>query len=71
MSAQNASQTSTGTNPSSTPVFEAHAHGQSIWLDNISRDLLLSGELRRWVEHEGIRGVTSNPSIFEKAIAKT
>jgi transaldolase/glucose-6-phosphate isomerase len=52
-------------------VFEAHAKGQSIWLDNISRDLLLSGELRRWVEREGIRGVTSNPSIFEKAIAKT
>ena len=54
-----------------TPVFEAHSQGQSIWLDNISRDLLLSGELRRWIEHEGIRGVTSNPSIFEKAIAKT
>jgi transaldolase/glucose-6-phosphate isomerase len=53
-----------------TPVFEAQQHGQSIWLDNISRDLLLSGELRHWVEHEGIRGVTSNPSIFEKAIAK-
>ena len=53
------------------PIFEANAHGQSIWLDNISRDLLLSGELRRWVEDEGIRGVTSNPAIFEKAIAKT
>jgi len=64
MSAQKSSKTNT-------PVFEAHAKGQSIWLDNISRDLLLSGELRRWVEHEGIRGVTSNPSIFEKAIAKT
>jgi transaldolase/glucose-6-phosphate isomerase len=56
---------------SNTPVFEAHAFGQSIWLDNISRDLLLSGELRRWVENEGIRGVTSNPAIFEKAIAKS
>lgn len=54
-----------------TPVFQAHAHGQSIWLDNISRDLLLSGELRRWVAVEGIRGVTSNPAIFEKAIAKS
>jgi len=54
-----------------TPVFEAHAFGQSIWLDNISRDLLLSGELRRWVENEGIRGVTSNPAIFEKAIAQS
>ncbi len=57
--------------PGQTPIFAAHDHGQSIWLDNISRELLLSGELRRWVEHEGIRGVTSNPSIFEKAIAKT
>ena len=55
----------------STPVFEAHAKGQSIWLDNISRDLLLSGGLRRWVEQEGICGVTSNPAIFEKAIAKS
>lgn len=53
------------------PVFQAHSLGQSIWLDNISRDLLLSGELRRWVSAEGIRGVTSNPAIFEKAIAKT
>jgi len=57
--------------PVNTPVFQAHAHGQSIWLDNISRELLLSGELRRWVAAEGIRGVTSNPAIFEKAIAKT
>jgi len=57
--------------PVNTPVFQAHAHGQSIWLDNISRDLLLSGELRRWVAAEGIRGVTSNPAIFEKAIAKS
>jgi transaldolase len=38
----------------------------SPWLDNVSRDLIVSGELRRYVE-QGIRGVTSNPSIFEKA----
>lgn len=57
--------------PVNTPIFQAHALGQSIWLDNISRELLLSGELRRWVAAEGIRGVTSNPAIFEKAIAKT
>ena len=57
--------------PAKTPVFEAHAYGQSIWLDNISRDLLLSGELRRWVETEGICGVTSNPAIFEKAIGQS
>lgn len=53
------------------PVHAALDHGQSIWLDNISRDLLLSGELRRQVEQGGIRGVTSNPAIFEKAIAGT
>ncbi|MEZ4331115.1 MAG: transaldolase [Myxococcota bacterium] len=56
---------------SNSPIDQAHALGQSIWLDNISRELILSGELRRWVASEGIRGVTSNPAIFEKAIAKT
>ncbi len=43
--------------------------GQSIWLDDISRQLLQSGELARQIEEIGIRGVTSNPTIFEKAIA--
>ncbi|MFS8065869.1 MAG: transaldolase, partial [Byssovorax sp.] len=41
---------------------------QSFWYDNIRRDLLTSGELRRLVEEEGLRGVTSNPTIFEKAV---
>jgi transaldolase len=43
--------------------------GQSIWLDQISRGLLNTGEFRRLVEQEGVTGVTSNPSIFEKAIS--
>jgi transaldolase len=43
--------------------------GQSVWLDFISRKLLMSGELERLVEQEGLRGVTSNPTIFQKAIA--
>ena len=43
--------------------------GQSVWLDYIRRHLLQSGELARLVKEDGIRGVTSNPSIFEKAIA--
>lgn len=43
--------------------------GQSAWLDFLDRRLLTSGELRRMVEHEGLRGVTSNPAIFQKAIA--
>ena len=51
------------------PLIDVQQHGQSIWYDNISRDLLLSGGLRRMVEEDGLLGVTSNPAIFEKAIA--
>jgi len=42
--------------------------GQSIWLDYIRRDLITSGQLRRLIEEDGLKGMTSNPSIFEKAI---
>jgi transaldolase len=45
------------------------AEGQSVWLDDISRGMIKSGELKRRVEELGIRGVTSNPTIFEKAIS--
>ena len=44
------------------------AFGQSIWLGCVRRNLIASGELRRLIEEDGLRGVTSNPSIFEKAI---
>ncbi|MGB8652980.1 MAG: transaldolase, partial [Candidatus Acidiferrales bacterium] len=43
--------------------------GQSVWLDYIRRNLLTTGELARMIENDGLRGMTSNPSIFEKAIA--
>ena len=43
--------------------------GQSVWLDYMRRSLITSGELRRLIDEDGLRGVTSNPSIFEKAIA--
>lgn len=43
--------------------------GQAVWLDFIRRSLITSGELKNMVEEDGLRGVTSNPSIFEKAIA--
>jgi transaldolase len=43
--------------------------GQSIWLDYIRRDLITSGEFQRLVEEDGVHGVTSNPTIFDKAIA--
>ena len=44
-------------------------YGQSIWMDNLNRDLIESGELKQSIADKGIRGITSNPSIFEKAIA--
>jgi transaldolase/glucose-6-phosphate isomerase len=51
------------------PLKELAGQGQSVWLDYIRRNLIRSGELKRLVEEDGIRGVTSNPTIFEKAIA--
>ncbi|HZD40795.1 MAG TPA: bifunctional transaldolase/phosoglucose isomerase [Terriglobales bacterium] len=51
------------------PLRELEAQGQSVWLDYIHCSLIRSGELKRLVEEDGIRGVTSNPTIFEKAIA--
>jgi transaldolase len=50
------------------PLLELRNQGQSIWLDYISRGLIASGGLRSLIEMDGLRGVTSNPSIFEKAI---
>ena len=49
-------------------LHEIEAQGQSIWLDNISRQLIDSGALERLIVDDGISGVTSNPSIFEKAM---
>jgi len=51
------------------PLLELRGLGQSVWLDDIRRDLLTGGGLARLVEEDGLAGVTSNPSIFEKAIA--
>ena len=52
-----------------TPLLELRERGQSIWLDHISRGLITSGELQRRVERDGVTGVTSNPTIFAKALA--
>lgn len=52
------------------PLKNLEALGQSIWLDYIRRDLIASGTLRRMIENDGVLGMTSNPSIFEKAIAE-
>jgi transaldolase/glucose-6-phosphate isomerase len=51
------------------PLKDLLNYGQSVWLDYIRRDLLTSGELKRLIEEDGLRGMTSNPAIFEKAIA--
>src|SRR5262245_12465442 len=51
------------------PLRALNVFGQSVWLDYIRRSLITSGELRRLVDHDGLRGVTSNPSIFEKAVS--
>jgi transaldolase len=50
------------------PLVRLAELGQSVWYDYITRDLLASGELARLIEHDGLRGMTSNPTIFEKAI---
>jgi len=49
-------------------LIELQALGQSVWLDNISKAILNSGELKKLIDEDGLRGVTSNPTIFEKAI---
>ena len=51
------------------PLQELHTYGQSFWLDYIQHGLITSGELQRLVREDGLRGVTSNPAIFEKAIS--
>jgi transaldolase len=55
-------------NMQSNRILQIEQLGQSIWLDNLTRDLLESGELARMLDSRGLLGVTSNPAIFEKAI---
>lgn len=52
------------------PLVELEKLGQSIWMDFIRRGMISSGELRKLIEEDGVSGVTSNPSIFEKAFAE-
>ena len=49
-------------------VKQIHDYGQSIWLDFIDREIIKSGTLQKLIDEDGVRGVTSNPAIFEKAI---
>jgi transaldolase len=69
MAKDEASVMRTATNPRRTnPLLALRQRGQSVWLDNIGRDLITSGELRRLIEEDGVSGITSNPTIFAKAI---
>ena len=51
------------------PLKELLDYGQSLWLDYIRRDLITGGQLKKLIDEDGLRGMTSNPAIFEKAIA--
>jgi ribose 5-phosphate isomerase B len=51
------------------PARALKAFGQSVWVDYIRRSLITGGELRRLLDEDGVRGLTSNPVIFEKAVA--
>jgi len=54
-----------------TSTQELHDAGQSLWLDNITRDLLTSGQLQNYIDEYALTGLTSNPSIFDKAIEES
>jgi transaldolase/glucose-6-phosphate isomerase len=53
------------------PVKALEKHGQSVWLDFLARGFIAKGELKKLIDTDGIKGVTSNPSIFEKAIGSS
>jgi transaldolase/glucose-6-phosphate isomerase len=53
----------------SNPLVDLGSQGQSVWYDSISRSLITSGDLARLIAEDGVRGMTSNPAIFEKAIS--
>src|SRR5512137_1613782 len=57
-----------GANQGANPLKSLLAFGQSPWMDYIRRDLLTTGELKKYIDNDGLRGMTSNPAIFEKAI---
>ena len=53
------------------PLQELLSYGQSMWLDYIRRDLFTTGKLKQLINEDGLRGMTSNPAIFEKAIGES
>ncbi len=59
------------TSKATNPLQALLSYGQSMWLDYIRRDLITSGALKKMIEEDGLRGMTSNPAIFEKAIGES
>jgi transaldolase/glucose-6-phosphate isomerase len=53
------------------PVKELEKHGQAVWLDFLARGFVAKGDLQKLIDTDGVKGVTSNPSIFEKAIGSS
>src|SRR3954469_16272542 len=53
------------------PVKALEAHGQAVWLDFLARGFIAKGDLKKLIDSDGVKGVTSNPSIFEKAIGSS
>ena len=53
------------------PVKKLEQHGQAVWLDFLARGFIAKGDLKRLIDEDGVKGVTSNPSIFEKAIGSS
>ena len=53
------------------PLQQLSKYGQSYWLDNLGRDLIHSGELKTRIDSQALRGMTSNPAIFHKAITSS
>lgn len=58
----------TGSQSAANPLKGLLAYGQSVWMDYIRRDLLTGGGLKKFIAEDGLRGMTSNPTIFEKSI---
>ncbi|MEJ2168322.1 MAG: transaldolase [Desulfobacterales bacterium] len=52
------------------PLLKIQQFGQSVWLDSIDRGIIMSGKLKKLIDEDGLRGVTSNPEIFKKAISE-
>src|SRR6202795_1533687 len=53
------------------PVKALENHGQAVWLDFLARGFVAKGDLQKLIDSDGVKGVTSNPSIFEKAIGSS